>query len=184
MRMSKRKLSVDPRRGRVAAMLLALSLCVPGVPAQTPISTAQIKVALVYNFLKYTEWPGEAGSGPLVLCVVNPDRRIEAAFASVHGRTIDNRPIQVRSVGGGDNMAACHLLYIHDGNARDLLAHLNASQVYLLTVGDQDDFVDAGGAIGLVEQNGRMQFKVNVDVMKRGSYRVSAQLLKLAINTR
>ncbi|MRV70208.1 DUF4154 domain-containing protein [Duganella sp. FT92W] len=150
--------------------------------AQGAVPKEQIKAALVFNFLKFTEWPTESANAPLVLCVAGPDRKTEAAFAQVQGRMIENRPIQVRTVRGSD-VAACHLLYIHD-NGRDLVTQLAASHPNLLTVGDQDDFTDAGGVIGLVEYQGRMQFKVNLDMLRRGNYKVSSQLLKLAVNTR
>lgn len=153
--------------------------------AQGTVPKEQIKAALVFNFLKFTEWPADAagaGNAPLVLCVAAPDRKTEAAFAQVQGRMIENRPIHVRTVRGSD-VGACHLLYVHD-SSRDALAQLAASHPNLLTVGDQDDFTEAGGVIGLVENQGRLQFKVNLDMLKRGNYKVSSQLLKLAVNMR
>lgn len=150
--------------------------------AQGAVPKEQIKAALVFNFLKFTEWPADTANGPLTLCVAGPDRKTEAAFAQVQGRMIENRTIQVRTVRGGD-VAACHLLYIHD-IGRDLLTHVVAGNPNLLTVGDQDDFTEAGGVIGLVEYQGRLQFKVNLDMLKRGNYKLSSQLLRLAVNMR
>lgn len=163
---------------------LLLAACWPAVlGAQAAVSKEQIKAALVFNFMKFTEWPAEQGNGPLVLCLANADRRLEAAFSQVNGRSIESRTIQVRPAHGAD-VGACHLLYIQDSTARELLERIAASYPKVLTVGEQDDFTEAGGAIGLVEQNGRVQFKVNLDMLKKGNYKVSSQLLKLAINLR
>ncbi len=156
----------------------------PLLNAQNAATPAQVKAALVYNFMKYAEWPADSGRGPLTLCVAFGDRVVEAAFSAVNGRTIDSRTVQVTLLQNGENTAPCHLIYIHDGRARELLQELNARQVHLLTIGDNEDFVDVGGAIGLIEQNGRLQFKVNLEVIKRGNYKISSQLLKLAVNTR
>jgi hypothetical protein len=156
----------------------------PVLQAQNAASPAQVKAALVYNFMKYAEWPADPGRGPLTLCIAYADHQVEAAFAAVNGRTIDTRQVQVHSLLNGENTAQCHLIYIHDGKAREMLQELSTKQIHLLTIGDHEDFVDVGGAIGLVEQNGRLQFKVNLDVIKRGNYRISSQLLKLAVNTR
>jgi len=161
---------------------LLLAACwPPAVHAQA--SKEQIKAALVFNFMKFTEWPAEPASAPLVLCLANADRRTEAAFGQVNGRTIESRAIQVRALPGPD-AGACHLVYIHDGSARDVLDRISSSNPKVMTVGDQDDFTEAGGAIGLVEQNGRVQFKVNMDMLRKGNYKVSSQLLKLAVNLR
>jgi hypothetical protein len=163
---------------------LLLAACWPPAScAQASVSKEQIKAALVFNFMKFTEWPSEQGSAPLVLCLANADRRTEAAFGQVNGRVIDTRAIQVRPAHGAD-VGACHLLYVQDSTARDMLDRIAASHPKVLTVGDQEDFTEAGGAIGLVEQNGRVHFKVNLDMLKRGNYKVSSQLLKLAINLR
>jgi hypothetical protein len=163
---------------------LLLAACWPTIlNAQAAVSKEQIKAALVFNFMKFTEWPAEQGNNPLVLCLANADRRTEAAFGQVHGRSIDSRTIQVRPAPGAD-VSACHLLYIQDSTARDTLERIAASHPRVLTVGDQDDFTEAGGAIGLVEQNGRVHFKVNMDMLRKGNYKVSSQLLKLAINLR
>lgn len=156
----------------------------PLLNAQNAATPAQVKAALVYNFMKYAEWPADPGHGPLTLCIAYADRQIEAAFAAVNGRTIDTRLVQVHNLLSGETTAQCHLIYIHDGRAREMLQELSTKQIHLLTIGDHEDFVDVGGAIGLVEQNGRLQFKVNLDVIKRGNYRISSQLLKLAVNTR
>lgn len=161
------------------AMLLAA--CWPTITtAQAAVSKEQIKAALVFNFMKFTEWPAEPG--PLVLCLANADRRTEAAFGQVNGRSIDSRTIQVRPAAA--DVGACHLLYIQDSSARDMLDRIAASHPRVLTVGDQEEFTEAGGAIGLVEQNGRVHFRVNMDMLRKGNYKVSSQLLKLAINLR
>lgn len=165
-------------------VLSILVFFAPASQAQNAASPAQVKAALVYNFMKYAEWPSDTGHGPLTLCIAYPDRLVTAAFAAVHGRTIDTRPVQVHTLQNGSNTAQCHLIYIHDGRAPELLQELSTKQVHLLTIGDKEDFVDVGGAIGLVEQDGRLQFKVNLDVIKRGNYKISSQLLKLAVNTR
>ncbi|WP_342120071.1 YfiR family protein [Pseudoduganella sp. OTU4001] len=163
---------------------LLLAACWPStLTAQAAVSKEQIKAALVFNFMKFTEWPAEQANGPLVLCLANADRRMEAAFGQVNGRTIDSRVIQVRPAPGAD-VGACHLLFIQDSTAHELLERVAASYPRVLTVGDQDDFTEAGGAIGLVEQNGRVHFKVNMDMLRKGNYKVSSQLLKLAINLR
>ncbi len=166
----------------IRAALLAAAWWPLAGATQGAVPKEQIKAALVFNFLKFTEWPADAATGPLVLCVAGPDRKTEAAFAQVQGRMIENRTIQVRAVRGGD-VGACHLLYIHD-NGRDQVTQLAAGHPNLLTVGDQEDFTEAGGGIGLVEHQGRLQFKVNLDVLRRGNYKVSSQLLRLAVNVR
>ena len=41
-----------------------------------------------------------------------------------------------------------------------------------------------GGHIGLKERAGRLQFEVNFASLKQANFKISAQLLKLALNAR
>lgn len=182
MRFSDLAASQQLARSTLLLAAWCLGLLAP-LAGRAQVPKEQIKAALVFNFLKFTEWPSDAAGGPLTLCVAGADQRTEAAFAQVQGRTIENRIVQVRTIRSSE-LGQCHLLYIHEGGARDLLPHVAASKPDVLTVGDQENFTEAGGVIGLVEQNGRMQFKVNLDMLKRGNYKVSSQLLKLAVNMR
>ena len=49
-------------------------------------------------------------------------------------------------------------------------------------VGDVDGFIDAGGGIGLVVADDRVQFEINLEALQRVKLRASAQMLKLARN--
>ena len=70
------------------------------------------------------------------------------------------------------------------GGAPVALKNLIEANPGLLTIGDARNFVSSGGMIGLIEEGGRMQFDINLTLLKQVEYRISAQLLKLARNTR
>jgi hypothetical protein len=51
-----------------------------------------------------------------------------------------------------------------------------------LTIGDGENFVADGGIIGLQEVDGRLLFDINLELIRKGDYHISSQLLKLARN--
>jgi len=54
----------------------------------------------------------------------------------------------------------------------------------MLTVGEGDDFPAAGGVIGLVIEDNKVRFDVNLEAAERAGLKISSKLLKLARNVR
>ncbi|MDE2594276.1 MAG: YfiR family protein [Burkholderiales bacterium] len=161
------------------------SLSCAWAQAQSDYSEAKVKAAFVFNFFKYTEWPVDATTKQIVLCLGNANADVNSAFAPLEGRVANGRAVSVRNLPGSLDASGCNAVYIHDGAAKKVLEKLvQAKMSNVLTVGDGADFLDAGGIIGLVETEGRMQFDVNPDPAVRGNLRFSSQMLKLARNNR
>lgn len=167
--------------GKWRLWLLSMLLC-PATPALSisELSDAQLKVAFVFNFLKFTEWEGSNPGAPLQLCVFNADRELERAFAGINGRVANGRALRLQMLRTGEVIPQCQVLYVRHG-ARPLdLKLLHQNQPDLLSVGDGDSFADDGGVIGLIEREGQLRFVINLQAASRRQYKFSAQLLRLA----
>lgn len=175
------------RQQVICILYFCLSFLLPcaRAHADSDFSEAKIKAAFVLNFFKYTEWPSDASNKQIVLCLANANTDIANAFSPLEGRTANGRTVSVRVLPASLDASGCNAVYIHDGAAKNILDKLSQNKnTSLLTVGDGLDFLDAGGIIGLVEMDGRMQFDVNPDLSIRGNIRFSSQMLKLARNNR
>ncbi len=96
-------------------------------------------------------------------------------------QSIQNRPIQVRQIARPTDAMGCNLLFLPAETPGSLSVWLGVAQkAGALTVGDGPDMVEAGGIIGLVSEDGRYRFDVNLGVARRAELRFSSQLLKLA----
>jgi len=75
------------------------------------------------------------------------------------------------------------VLFIAESESRRLALTLRAvAGQPLLTVSDADAFIDAGGAIGIVRGDGRLQFEVNRAALDQAQLKASSNLLQLARN--
>jgi hypothetical protein len=152
-----------------------------GLSAQA-ITQPALRAAFLYNFAKFTEWPGDvAPIGPLTLCVID-DSAVESALGDLVGSSsINGRTVTISRGVTGAKLRACHLLYVGDistGRAAAILDELQGAPV--LTVSNGDDFVRIGGVVGLFVEEGRMRFAINPDAAQRTGVRLSSQLLRLA----
>lgn len=164
---------------------LSLLVAVPG-SAQTPSAgVAEITAAYLFNFVKFTEWPGDEAAGPVaapvLMCVTDADVA-RAAAEIVAKRPAGSRPVDVVLVTLVPVPRQCGVLYAGGLNARQsaqLTDGLKGSSV--LTVGDSSDFTKQGGILYLFIQGGNMRFGVNVDAASRARLRLSSKLLNLAV---
>lgn len=143
----------------------------------------QVKAAMVYNMAKYIEWPADAfgsGKAPLTVCSMGRGP-FATALERYQGKTVLGHPVAVRRIAPGDEVGECHLLVVSGIERRHLPSVIDqARRRSVLTVGDLTDFARAGGVIGLVEQEGRVRFEINVKAAQQTGVKISSQLLKLA----
>lgn len=170
----------------LAALLVpAAGLYAPQARAQRVLSEAQVKASFIHNFARYVDWPERAFAdrqAPILLCQLGRDQ-LGAAFTALENRPLHNRPVQTRLVGSADEARHCHVVYISDVDDRRQSATLRAlAGAPILTIGDSDGFIDAGGIFGLVQGEQRYQFEVNLRALEQAQLRASAQLLNLARN--
>lgn len=168
----------------ILAIFLALGLNA-SAQAQTALSEAQVKAGFVLNFARYVEWPERAFASreaPLVICAVGNDN-LGAALSALETRQVQGRAIKLRRGINADDLRGCHVAYVADSEQRRLLPTLRmlAGQS-VLTVSDIEGFIDAGGAIGIVPGDDRLQFEINRAALDQAQLKASSQLLKLARN--
>jgi hypothetical protein len=164
----------------VAAALLALRLALPVFAAQT--EEAELKAAYLYNFLKLTEWPAIQAGDPMDLCVANRNP-FGAALDALQSREVQDKPVRVRVLEPGQRPDGCRMLFIpDDANAGDAQSWLtSASGTAALTVSDRPGFIAEGGMIGLITEDNKLRFEVNLEPVRRNRLNLRAQLLQLAV---
>jgi YfiR/HmsC-like len=177
---------------RLAVKLFAIFglltfLCVTGTSraeGQEPPSEYQVKAAYLLNFLKFVEWPDDAFADPLapyVVGVVGDDPFGSALPQVVIGKTVQGRDLVIRVYRAGEAVRGAHILFISASEKKRLPAILSALRgLSTLTVGDTEEFLEAGGMIQFLSENDRIRFAINVDAARRGRLRISSKLLSLA----
>lgn len=173
----------------IAATLLT---CIPFVSFLNAQETSpdlehQVKAAFLYNFARFVEWPPDtpAGEGSFVIGVLGPDATSRALEATVQGKSVGGRTIQVRPVKSQEEATQCHMLFVGSETPERLARMLSAvRRAAVLTVGDSDTFARAGGIVNFVMQDNHVRFAVNTDAAERAGLKISSKLLQLAIIVR
>jgi hypothetical protein len=169
-----------------AVLLLTWASASPirSVRAQDAPTEYQVKAAYLFNFLKFVEWPGDPVAdthGRWVIGIVGDNPFGDELAQIISGKTVQGHELQVRRFQPGEDLHACHVLFISASEKKrlpSLLATLSGSTV--LTVADMDHFIEAGGMIQFVMEDKRVRFAIDVGASGRARLKVSSKLLSLA----
>jgi hypothetical protein len=135
-------------------------------------------------FTNFVEWPKEAfpsAQAPFLLCVYGTYPFGVALAEEANGSSAQGKALQIRLVGKGQELRACHILFISQFNEREcgrILGSLRGASV--LTVGETPDFLESGGAIEFLRQGQRLRFDVNLHAAGTAHLKVRSTMLTLA----
>jgi len=136
------------------------------------------------NFAFFIQWPASAfdsASAPLRYCVLGNPELSASLQRALAGERVAGRPLQLASVQEQTPWRRCHVLYLDHRVAESMsrvLAEVREAPV--LTVGDTQDLVQAGGMVSLVRENGRLHPMINRETAARAGIQISSKLLRLA----
>lgn len=178
-------------------LLLALALGVLILPA-TRASAAEtveveeypLKAVYLYNFLHFVSWPeregGAGGEKPLTIGLLGRSP-FGAALTELQKTVGEGNKKSFTVVDFGRfrphlKLRECDLLFISAGEERHYPAILRElAGAPVLTVSDGADFLEAGGMIALLHDQGRIRWAINRPPVQGAGLRLQSQLLKIAI---
>ncbi|HXG66695.1 MAG TPA: YfiR family protein [Blastocatellia bacterium] len=144
----------------------------------------EIKAAYLYNFAKFIDWPAEVfpyANAPIVIGVVGDDPFGHVLDQVINGKTVNGRPLTVRRLAAGQDLRACHILFIsssEESRAAQIVGSLQGASV--LTVGDMSRFIHLGGMIRFALTGNNVRFEIHVGRAERARLRLSSRLLSVA----
>jgi hypothetical protein len=169
---------------RLLAMVLTLMVFAVVAKAESAPSESQVKAAFLLNFPKYVEWPAAAfaaTNSPLVVVILgNPGMAEEFAKMSAD-KTVNGRSLVLSTEPPtADDPKGCHILFISTTTRRptEILAGLKGRSV--LTVGDDEKFLEQGGMIRLARREQNVRLQVQLAAAQQAQLKISSKLLSIA----
>ena len=144
----------------------------------------QVKALFLYNLANFVEWAADAfdsPSAPIRMCLYG-DLPFGIFLDSVDGTPIANRTLSVTRTNDVTDIAeGCHILFV-GGERKSVLPEFwkNVEFLFVLSVGEQEDFSDSGGIINIFRTEDQYQFEVNISNAMAAGLFLSSDLLSLA----
>lgn len=159
-----------------------------------------VKAAVVYNFIKFTEWPEERVSdGNEIVVGILGDDDFASAFDPVKDKLIREKKLVVRYLGkwaelprdpndqqkvsdeSRKALSACHVLFVCKSEEEymgEILKTVHGKGI--LTIGETTGLLEAGGIINFIPKAPKPIFEINLIVAEEAGLKISSRMLRLA----
>jgi len=142
-----------------------------------------VLAVLTLNISRFTLWPEHIiknTENTLNLCVFG-DNTVQQSFENINQKIVKNKTINIINLSRLRKLKRCQLLYLSKlerSRLIPLLLELKGQPI--LTIGENMEFLQAGGMIGLQNIDGKIQLTINLPIVNQSDLIISSRLLKLA----
>ena len=176
--------------GKVSCLIAVVAACImasiaPNAHAPPPSAGEyQLKTVLLYNFVKFVEWPAESfadARSPIIIGILGNDPFVAIIDQSIKDKTVKGRKLMVKRLEKIEGVKVCHILFISSSEERylpEIMKTLKDSSV--LTVSEVKQFAQRGGIVNFIIKKNKIRFEINIDAAERAKLKISSKLLKLA----
>lgn len=159
----------------------ALCLSAPGMAQEALVLKDELalKVAFIYNFALFTEWPADL-AGTLNLCILGQDS-FGRVIDELQGKAVGGRSISVQRKAVGESVRNCQITFISAPAMAQLPRVLEDARSHpMLTIADSPGAARQGVALNLTLNRNKISFEANLLAASGGQIKLSSKLLRLA----
>jgi hypothetical protein len=163
------------------AVAAAMGFSTPGMAQEALLfkEEMELKVAFIYNFALFTEWPATVGS-TLTLCILGRDS-FGLTIDELQGKAVGGRNIIVQRLADGQSLRVCQITFISASAIAQLPRVLGESRKHpMLTMADSPGAARQGVALNLTLNRNKISFEGNLLAASAGQVKLSSKLLRLA----
>lgn len=172
------------RRSKLLSRLAALAFVLPAAAGWPDTADEdELKAAYIYRFAQFTTWP-DSPAGEFNFCIQG-DHAVGDGLRKLQGKTVQNAPVSVVRVDSVEAANACHVLFLHFDQPKELsgwIAALRSRPV--LVVSDSPAAFQEKAMIVFAMEPNRVTFRINLTAARDSGLFLSSQMLKLAQEVR
>jgi hypothetical protein len=154
----------------------------------------QVKAAFLYNFIQFVDWPEEKltdSNKPIIIGIIGNDP-FGNAFEPIKDKKVKNRAVVIKRFESFEKLKnlpeqeietlkKCHLLFICSSEQKTLKEIIDTVKDHsVLTVGEMEGFLEAGGIINWFVEEKKIRFDINAVSAEQAKIEIRSNLLRLA----
>jgi hypothetical protein len=165
----------------IVRILLVMLIGVTTVNAQER-PTHEIHAAMLYNFIKYVQWPDEGAGGEFVVGVIGEDNVFNTLKQWYDGKPKGTKKYVIKKLGSSLDASTCHVVYVGKARSKEFENVKNSvTGKSILTITDGNGLAEKGSCINFKIVDGKLRFELNQGVVSSSNLKVSGQLSSMAI---
>jgi len=142
----------------------------------------EIHAAMLFNFVKYVQWPNETEPGDFVLGVMGEEEVFNTLKTWYDGKPKGTKKYVVRKLSSAEEAANCSVVYLGKSKNREFENIKTAvTGKPVLTITDSFNLGQKGSHINFKVMDGKLKFELNQASVTGSNLKVSSQLASMAI---
>lgn len=144
--------------------------------------THEIHAAMLFNFIKYVQWPNEGEAGDFVVGVIGDENVFNTLKQWYDGKAKGSKKYVIKKLASAAEATSCQVVYVGKSKNRDfetIMTSITGKSV--LTVTDGNGMGQKGSCINFKVIEGKLKFELNQAMVSGSNLKVSSQLSSMAI---
>jgi len=144
--------------------------------------THEIHAAMLYNFIKYVQWPNEGEAVDFVVGVIGDENVFNTLKLWYDGKAKGSKKYVIKKLGSPDEATGCQVVYVGKSKNRDFdIIKTSVTGKSVLTITDGNGMGHKGSCINFKVIEGKLKFELNQAIVTGSNLKVSTQLSSMAI---
>ncbi len=145
----------------------------------TEMDSYTMKVALIYNFAKYTLWPEQGSLSAIDFCFFNV--RYQSSFQNIEGKKISHSKVRTRLIRTMNEATECEVIFVTKEDRHRLTRlKLLLKEKAILSISDIPGSVKENAIIEIFSDKNKYAFKVNLKLAKQAGIGFRSQVPMIA----
>lgn len=163
-------------------IFLALSVLTIGNVCAQERPPHEIHAAMLYNFIKYVQWPNEGEAGDFVVGVIGDENVFNTLKQWYDGKPKGVKKYVIRKLGSPAEASECQVVYVGKSKNKDFdTIRDSVTGKSVLTITDGNGLGQKGSCINFKVVDGKLKFELNQATVTSSNLKVSSQLSSMAI---
>jgi hypothetical protein len=142
----------------------------------------EIHAAMLYNFIKYVQWPNETEPGDFVVGVIGDEKIFNTLKTWYDGKPKGNKKYSIRQLESAQDAAGCQVVYLGKSKNKEFEnVKTSTAGKSVLTITDGNGLGQKGSCINFKVIDGKLKFELNQGTLNSSNLKVSNQLSSMAI---
>jgi hypothetical protein len=168
---------------KMKALVVAALIMVSGATfAQEDRPMHEVYSMMVFNFIKYVQWPDHDKSGEFVIGVIGNNEMYNTLNTWYGGKAKGAKTYVVKKFSSAADVGECHVVFIDKGKSGEFENIKNkVAGKGTLVVTDKGGLGEKGSCINFKTVNDKLRFELNQSAIEASNLKVSGALSSMAI---
>jgi YfiR/HmsC-like len=176
------KLSNNNNMKAIKKVFLAVAILISGSAVAQERPMHEVYSMMMFNFVKYVQWPDQTASGDFVIGVIGNGEVYNTLNSWYGGKPRNGQTYVIKSYKSAAEMGECDVVFIDKTKSGEFEAVKNkVAGKGTLLITDKAGLGEKGSAINFRTVDNKLKFELNQKAVEASNLKVSSALTSMAI---